>query len=594
MIESINILRDAEATTIYGSKAANGAVVITTKTKNLRTQFRDYAFWQPELFTDRNGQVKFSVEYPDNITGWETYVLAMDRKRRMGKSVSFIQSYKPLLAQISMPQFLIAGDTVELVGKSLNYSRDDYHLQTGFTIDGQTQAQQSTLLKGKESLIRKYTTVAAASDTLRAGFKILSSTGYKDGEERKIPVLRKGVLESKGQFWVLQRDTTVVFRPSPGNETIECFAQNNTLDILLSEIGNLKRYPWYCMEQTASKLRGLLMERTIRKRLGQAFTEEATIHLLVGKLQKGQLYDGGWGWWDGGKANLFITGYAINALLPLRSDPLVETNIRNGLLYLQNQLPSLRRDELLSTLLTMSRAQHLINYGDWLKKIPYDSLTIHQQWEFVRIRQLQGLEYSGELHALLKEGIGGMLGSLHWGEDNYRWASDADATTVLAFEVLQKEGGRESELNGIIQYFLEQRKTGYWRNTVASASIVAALLPHMLSTYKDFAQPAVLNISGDTSFPIRQYPFRLTLHNDHIAQLNIQKTGGGLTYLTFYQNAWNNHPLPVSNNYVIRSHFEKNGHLLEHLISGEKVSMIVDVDALKEAEYVMIEIPIPA
>jgi len=38
----------------------------------------------------------------------------------MGKSVSFIQSYKPLLAQISMPQFLIAGDTVELLGKSLN------------------------------------------------------------------------------------------------------------------------------------------------------------------------------------------------------------------------------------------------------------------------------------------------------------------------------------------------------------------------------------------------------------------------------------------------------------------------------------------
>ena len=106
-------------------------------------------------------------------------------------------------------------------------------------------------------------------------------------------ILPKGTLEVKGNFWVLDRDTTISFQPETNNESIECYAQNNTLDILLDEINYLKKYPYYCMEQTASKLRGLLAERTIKEKLHQKFEGEKDIQMLISKLQKNQMLKSG-------------------------------------------------------------------------------------------------------------------------------------------------------------------------------------------------------------------------------------------------------------------------------------------------------------
>lgn len=594
MIESVNTLKDAEATALYGAKAAEGVIVVTTKMKNIRTKFRDYAFWQPELITDRHGIAAFLVEYPDNITGWQTYILGMDKKRRMGKAFTFTNSYKPLMAQLSLPQFLIAGDTVGIIGKALNYNKDDYSLQTGFTIEGQKTIEQSVLLKAKESSIQKYTVIAPAKDSLQAAFNIRSNTGFKDGEERRIPILPKGSKETSGECWILDQDTAISYQTSMNSESIECYAQNNTLDLLLNEINNLRRYPYDCMEQTASKLRGLLMERTIKERLHQPFSEEKTIGLLINRLQKNQQYDGGWGWWEHGKTNLFITNYVVRALIPLRSQGMIETNIRNGLLYLQNQLPALNREELLNTLLTMSEARHLINYQIWLNKLSFDSLNINEQWQFIRIMQLQNTGHANNLTQLMKKAIPGMLGSLHWGEETYRWYNDDLATTVNAFEVLQKEPGQDKALKGIIQYFLENRRTGYWTNTVASASIVSALLPYVLSLNKEYMKPAVLTITGDTSYSIRQYPFKLVIHNNNIQHLNVQKTGGGLTFFTLYQQHWNINPQPVRNHFDIHSYFEKDRSKTITLHAGERIRLITEVNVLQEAEFVMIEIPVPA
>jgi len=261
MIASVSVLKGAEATAIYGSDAENGVMVITTKTKSLRTQFRDYAFWQPEFFTDKNGHAQFAVTYPDNVTGWETYVLGMDKHRRMGKAVSFVTSYKPVMAQLSMPQFLLEGDTAELVGKAMNYTGDVYNTATTFSMNGGGLQQGSITLSAKASVVQQYKITTPVGDTVTAAFSLQTSTGFKDGEERKILVFKKGTEETTGKFWVLKNDTSVSFESTIPNASIELYAQNNTLDILLDEIAYLKKYPYYCMEQTSSKLKGLLMKR---------------------------------------------------------------------------------------------------------------------------------------------------------------------------------------------------------------------------------------------------------------------------------------------------------------------------------------------
>ena len=415
----------------------------------------------------------------------------------------------------------------------------------------------------------------------------------KDGEEQVIPVFKKGTMQTDGRFWMLNRDTTVRFTAHLHNESVEIYAQNNALDVLLNEIDALKKYPYSCYEQTASKLRGLVMEKEIRKALQQKFTEDRSIELLLTKILKGQQYDGGWSWLQGGKSNIQVTNYMLIALLPFRSDAKVEMQIRNGLLNLQNRLDDLTMEEMLATLVTMSRAKHEMDYSGILKRLVFDSLTVHQQWQWVLVSRFAKMPYARELEKLLDKGTKGMLGEVHWGDENYRWYSNEVATTVLAFEVMQRESNNREWLDGMVQYFLGQRRNGYWRNTVESASIVSAILPYVLKQNSGFNAPGALRIAGDTTFTIDKFPFRLTINNSAIRNLSIQKTGGGLTCFTIFQNSWNSDPERVTGQFNVQTKFEKNGRPVTNLTAGEKVTMVVEIKTEKEAEYVMMEVPIP-
>jgi hypothetical protein len=43
-----------------------------------RNNFRDYAYWVPNLVTDEKGEAHMSISFPDNITRWRSFILAMD------------------------------------------------------------------------------------------------------------------------------------------------------------------------------------------------------------------------------------------------------------------------------------------------------------------------------------------------------------------------------------------------------------------------------------------------------------------------------------------------------------------------------------
>ena len=592
-IQDITILKDAAAA-IYGARGINGVVMITTKTKTSRTVFRDYALWQPNFFTDKNGHAAIEINYPDNITGWKTYVVAMDKKRRVGKAYTLTQAYKPLLAELSMPQFLIDGDSVGIIGKSKNYTTDKYNVVTTFVADSNKfSSTEKQLLPGGAN-IESVTISNKNADTLTASYTLQSSTGFKDGEERKIPVFKKGTEEAAGNFWILQNDTVVTFAALPNKSQLSIYAQNNTLDLLLEELEHLRQYPFYCMEQTASKLTGLAMEKKIKLQLNKSFNNQKELDKLLQKIQKAQLFDGGWAWWENGKANFYITNYVTNALLQFRENLLVESNIRNAFLYLQNQLPFLKTSELLQALCTLSNGKHEMDYAQWINKINYDSLNQHQQWQWISIKQQQQMNYRQVLKELVAKKTATMVGGIHWGLENFSWHSNDVATTILAYEVVKKEPAYSNLCNSIVQYFLEKRQRGYWNNTVESATILNAILPQVLSQQSNVISPSVLSIKGDTSFVINNFPYQLKINNGEIKNLTLQKTGGGLVYLTAYQQYFNTQPRPVDDNFIIHTYFQKNNEKITTIKAGEKVKMIVSVNVLKDAEYVQIDIPIPA
>lgn len=327
--------------------------------------------------------------------------------------------------------------------------------------------------------------------------------------------------------------------------------------------------------------------------LDKPFKFEKDIKMLLKKLQEAQLFEGGWSWWEKGQPDLYISCYVTDALLQLKNDPLVQTNIRNGLLYLQNQLPNLQRDQLLHVLNTLSNAGHIIDYKPYINKIKFDSLARHQQWLYMQVLQKQGLDYKTPLKKLVDDAVPTMLGGIHWGVENYRWYSNPTAASIVAYQVLEKEKDYQYLLPKITQYFLEQKRNGYYRNTVEAASIVSTLLPNLLQSNKQFNQPATIQISGDTTFRVSLLPFKAKLPNGNTSYF-INKSGGGLTYITLYQKWWNIAPTTVSDKFEITTQFKKNGQQVLTIPAAEKVQMVVNVKVLADAEYVLIEMPIPA
>ncbi len=594
MIADISVLKEAAAIQIYGARAANGAIVIITKAKTERKDFRDYAFWAPNFFTDKNGKAAVEVTYPDNVTGWKTYVIAMDKKRRIGKAITFTQAFKPILAQLNLPLFLIEGDSSRFITKSVNYTSESYSVKTIFTFNNAVLSTKEKVLVPNDASIEDELVTLNNVDTLTASFALQTTTGFKDMEQRKIPVYKKGTEEVSGKFWVLQQDTTITFGSKSSMHTLSLYAQNNNLDVMLEELEHLKNYPYYCTEQICSKLTGLVLEKNIKQHLKQPFKNQPLLDNLLKKVQKAQQFDGGWAWWENGQSNLYISNYVLNALLLHRSNPLVEINIRNGFLYLVNRLPYLGRNELLASLTTLSNGKHVMDYAAWIKKIPFDSLGQHQQWQWVKIKQQEQLPFRLALDSLLTKKTATMLGGVHWGADNNLWYSNDVATTIIAFEVLQKLEEYKHLITAITQYFLEKKQFGYWRNTVETAGILNTILPGLLATQPNFIKPGLLQVSWDTSFNIASFPFELHLKESSIQNLTVRKVGGGLLYFTAYQQFFNKDPLPVVDHFIVNTFFKKNIETVSKIKSGEKIKMIIKVEAIKDAEYVMLTVPIPA
>lgn len=597
-ISSTSILKSAEATAIYGAAGANGALIITTKAfqpKMLREEFRDYAFWKPNLITDENGEVKFTVAYPDNITSWQTYVVGMDKQHHITRASKLVKSFKPMLAQLAMPQFLVEGDSSFAIGKQINYTSSPIKAVVDFHLNEQQKVSSSVELKPNESAISEFAiTAAPGEDTISARFSLRAENGFADGEQRKIPVFKKGVTESVGQFTILKGDARATVTAHSNGGPIKIYAQNNTIDVLLDEINHLKNYPYYCMEQTASKLTGLALERKIRESLKQDFSGQKEMNKLLDKLQKGQLFDGSWSWWPSGSGNATITNYVTRALLQLPSDALLKNNIRNALLYLNNQLPGMNKQEMLETLLTLSEAGHDMDYSVFLKRLEFDSLTQHQQWQVLAIANKQKLGYEKELHTVLNQKKLTMFGAAYFGEQGYWWNRNEIATTVLAYKTLAQLREHTGEQEKMLQYFLEQRGRGHWRNTVESATILAAIVPDLLKQNQQFPEKANLYILGDTSISVNEFPFAATL-KPGATNIQVSKQGGGMVYFTAYQQVFNPSPTVVDSNFKLVTRFEdRNGNPVMTLKAGERAILKLEVEAVKDAEYVQLEIPVPA
>ena len=563
---------------------------------DIRSDFADYAYFQPNLITDQNGEAYFNVTFPDNITSWKTYVVGMDNKLRAGTKVSEIRAFKKLTAQLALPRFLIEGDETNIIGKSINYTLDSFQVTTTFKIGDETLKPNQAKLK--DALIEKAKiNTPQNSDSLTLSY-LLSTENYGDGEERSIPVFPKGVKETSGVFKVLDEAKSFGISVSPRMGKMTIRIEDNVLSTLLEDVKYLRNYPYGCNEQTASRLIALLLEKDIKKYLGEKFDGEKEIIKAIRRLKKTQNENGSWGWWQNGKQNIWMTTYVLNALEKAKQANYKTEALNKGLFFLTNLLEEMDGRDLMSTLNLFSDVKQNVNFEKYLTRLDSTQHTMFDKFSLIKIRQAQSLPYS--IDSIMQHKEEDLFAGWHFGEDSYRWYNNSSNNTLLAYDIFKNmpsdmSGVRRDEaLKNIRQYFFSRRKSKYgWRNTINTAKILSTILPDILNGETSLEKNEV-KLEGALNITVSKFPFETIIFPTEEKPLSVIKTGNTPIFFTAFQEFWNPEPVKKENIFSIKTHLTQNGKKVNELKAAVAADLVVNVEVKNEAQYVMIEIPIPA
>jgi alpha-2-macroglobulin len=320
----------------------------------VRSDFRDTAFWSPDVKTSADGTARVSWTYPDNLTTWKASARATTTGSDFGIGRGEALTTKPLLVRVQAPRFLVVGDEAIVSLNLNNRTGHELNVTTGLIVDGVELL--GTALNGELAEISLSPTIPANGSVRREWLVRATKTGLarfagtvradelSDGAERKIPVEAYGIDALAAVNARVRGDGAVLNFDLPeqrdvGNTTAVVQVAPNLALGLIDALPYLIEYPYGCTEQTLSRfVPAAIVKRTLegfglsaQEPLARAFggiTPEARAALFdadhtsideldqvtaagVARLSQAQRSDGSWGWWPSSSSDTWMTAYAV-------------------------------------------------------------------------------------------------------------------------------------------------------------------------------------------------------------------------------------------------------------------------------------------
>lgn len=240
----------------------------------LRQNFAETAFFQPQLLTGPGGAVAIEFTVPDSVTSWNLWVHALTEDLRAGSEKKELRSAKELMVRPYVPRFMREGDQADL--KVVLNSAADRDLATSVTLDvldtdrgasaldlfkGDRRPRQVTVTRnGSASL--QYPLSAPARVGLYAVKVVATAGNVSDGELRPMPVLPSRVHLVQSRFVTLKgkdrkeltfADMKKTDDPSRIDEQLVVSIDAQLAYTVLEAMPFLVEYPYECTEQTLNR-----------------------------------------------------------------------------------------------------------------------------------------------------------------------------------------------------------------------------------------------------------------------------------------------------------------------------------------------------
>jgi hypothetical protein len=538
----------------------------------LRTNFKDYAFFIPNVTTNAQGQARLQVKYPDDKANWKTYFVGMGRKGTYALTTHNTLAFSPVSAALATPRYLYQGDSCVLLGKSLNYLDTALNLETYFTQNG------DTLYKGQnkiENTLLEYLPVKA-KDSLVLTYTLRLANGFSDGEKRHIPLLTNGLTKQEGHFFNLKRDTVVSVN-FDSTRFLQVGIMQSTVQFLLAEVDLQMAYSHFCNEQMASKLRAILAINDINAASNRKENDKREAKKLIKKLLSNRNTDALWGWWGKQKTNPFMTAYVLESLLQAKAAG-YDLNVNSSIEQAKNRMPQLDFAERIDFLFLFNQYSIDAAYRYYLSENTPQTASYSTQFKKAIIALQQGLAYdTSATEACVKKTI---LGHQYLPQDGPYSLQGKFGNTLLALQYFKNSNQLQGS-QACLNYILVGR-TDAALNTLERAALIKAL-----SLSADADTVAVSLAYQVDNGPVQQLTSKQKRFTVKGKNIRLIKKGGGQAFVSFTDSR--HYPAPAAD----ETHFKVKSHWAKPPQVGEITNLILEIKPQQSAEYLMVEIPLP-
>lgn len=318
-VENISVLKDASATAIYGSRGANGVIIITTKKGlkaltqvKVRTNLQETAFFFPQLKTDETGNISFSFTTPEALTQWKLQLLAHTKTLENATKTLTTVTQKELMVIPNTPRFLREGDSITISTKIANITENQLSGQALLVLTDAISGKEIDAQLGNSEKNKAFTVDAKGNtqvswklsipyDVQAVHYKVIAKSGeFSDGEQNALPVLSNRMLVTETlPMWIKSNETkTFTLDKLKTNTSTTLKHHKLTLEMTsnpawyaVQALPYLMEYPYECNEQTFSRYYANALASHIANsnpRIQAVFNQWKSQDALIGNLEKNE------------------------------------------------------------------------------------------------------------------------------------------------------------------------------------------------------------------------------------------------------------------------------------------------------------------
>jgi uncharacterized protein YfaS (alpha-2-macroglobulin family) len=502
----------------------------------VRENFKDTAFWESAIRTDKNGDAEISFKAPDNLTTWRLTARGHDQKGRMGETRKKFLATQDIIARLGKPRFLVEGDKVGIIGIVNNNTDSGIEkIATDLKADGKSVVADKDFpvsLTGFGSARKFYTlNVPEGKDSITLEYSALTPSKKGDAVKHTVPVEKRGIKYVITATGDASTGNSVEIKPVKGTEDFEFVPEEIKITLtpspllqMIKAAEYLNSYPYGCIEQTINRFipKVALLSLMKESEYGSLIPEKLKLDVKddipegIRKIESGQSYDGTWGWWNGDRGNEYLTGYALFSLYFLKQNgyEINDNVVQQGLEAVQRFFEEAEKSD-----------------NDGLSYLVY-IYALHQRWEhstFKRItfdekinpyqaanllKALSVFKGSGKLQEFeareikqakdilmkkIRESAKRDSGGVYWPETKeqaWSWPGGRSEITAHVLSALVLSGEEQALASQAVTTLARGFNGECWNSTKGSGTVILALCDYLRDKSANF------KTSGTTGFTL--------------------------------------------------------------------------------------------